>query len=241
MTQEMLEIKKRQDALWFVFPNSISMYNCREIENRIMSVLDSQPTGMRIVVDFSPVVNLFSSGIGLLIRLRKKVSEMNGYICLVNVQEKTKKLISDCHLDRVFDVFATDVEYEISQKDIVRNKLFGEKIGFVFAAIPENGTCRINLSGYLTSDHDLSHFRDFVPDATLSRFIFDLENLDLMDSTGIAVFVQLLMKIKKVGGVSVAYGANEIITDLINLVSINELIDLCQDENAAIDFIKQRK
>jgi len=237
--QDLPEVEQRHGALWIVLPNSITLENSRETESRIMGVVGSGVG--RVVVDLSRTGMLFSSGLGLLIRLRKKVSDAQGDMCLVNVSQKIKSLLVEVHLDRIFEIFATDVEFEISQKDVVRKKLFGKNIGFVFAACRENGLFRVNLSGYLTLDQDLSHFRDFHPDASVSNYVFDLAGLDLMDSTGMGIFAQLLIEIKNAGGTSVAYGANEIIADIINLVSLQELIILCQDEHSALDDIKRKK
>jgi anti-anti-sigma factor len=232
VTRDLPAFERKHGALWIVLPNSITMENSRDVENGIMAA--AGPDAARVVVDLSGTGTLFSSGLGLLIRVRKQVCDRKGYICLVNVSRKIKSLLEEVHLDRIFDIFATDVEFEISQKDIVRNKLFGTNIGFVFAACRENGLYRINLSGYLTYDQDLSHLKGFVPEASVPGYVFDLAGLDLIDSTGFGIISRLLTDIKNAGGFSVAYGANDIIADLINLVSLQEMISLFPDERSAL-------
>jgi anti-anti-sigma factor len=89
-----------------------SVYNFSPIEAAIVGRL----TGSRdeVVFDLARVRVLYSSGIGILVRVHKRVEKQKGKIYLVNVPRTVAQALTSLHLDSVFDIYATDVEFEIS-------------------------------------------------------------------------------------------------------------------------------
>ncbi|GAB6189773.1 anti-sigma F factor antagonist [Marinitoga arctica] len=57
-----------------------------------------------IIIDFSALTTIDSSGIGQLISLKKKLNESNKELILINMDEKVKKLFSLLKLQEVFNI-----------------------------------------------------------------------------------------------------------------------------------------
>jgi anti-anti-sigma factor len=232
-----LKIENKMDYVWITLPDSINMDTYTAIEQGIQSHL----TGayQRVVLDLSGTANLFSSGLGLLIRIRKSIGQSNGFLCLVNVSKKIRLLLETVHLDKVFTVFATDVEFEISQEEIFKKRVLGNKFGFVCVSRIENGIYRINLSGFMTVDQNLSAIGDFKPDYKIMYHVFDLTGLDMVDSSGAHILMRLLMNIHEHEGKSVAYGVNDEVAALADILGMGEFLHFCKDERTALEEIKK--
>jgi anti-anti-sigma factor len=209
----------------------------KAIEEKIEARLDAEY--VRVVVDLFKTSNLFSSGLGLIIRIRKRVAKSNGFICLVNVSGKIRAVLETVRLDKVFTIYATDVEFEISQEEIFKKRLFGDKFGFVCVSRVENGIYRINLSGHMTVEQNLSAINNFKPDYKIMNHVFDLTGLDVIDSSGAHILMKLLINIKQYDGKSVAYGVNDTVASLAEILGMNEFLHFCKDERSALEGIKK--
>ncbi|MGB7566421.1 MAG: STAS domain-containing protein [Chitinivibrionales bacterium] len=234
---EALKIENKSDFVWITLPDSVNMDTYKAIEEKIESRLDA--ACVRVVLDLSKTSNLFSSGLGLIIRVRKWVAKSNGFICLVNVSRKIRAILETVHLDKVFTIYATDVEFEISQEEIFKKRLFGDTFGFVCVSRIENGMYRINLSGHMTVDQNLSVINNFKPNYKIMYHVFDLTGLDVIDSSGAHIFMKLLMNIDQHDGKSVAYGANDTVASLAEILGINEYLHFCEDERSALEGIQK--
>ena len=232
-----MKIENKSDFVWVTLPDSINMDTYMALEENIQARLGSG--NVRVVLDLSKTNNLFSSGLGLIIRIRKWVAQSNGFICLVNVSRKVRAVLETVHLDKVFTIYATDVEFEISQEDIFKKRMFGNKSGFVCVSRIENGTYRINLSGHMTVEQNLSVINDFKPDYKIMNHVFDLTGLDVIDSSGAHLLMKLLMNINQHDGKSIAYGANETVASLAEILGMNEFLHFCVDERSALEGIKK--
>ncbi len=230
-----LKIENKMDYVWVTLPDSINMDTYKTIEDAIQASLSGAYP--RVVVDLSETDNLFSSGLGLLIRIRKSIGQSNGFLCLVNVSQKIRSLLETVHLDKVFTIFATDVEFEISQEEIFKKRVLGAKFGFVCISHVENGMYRINLSGHMTVDQNLSAISDFKPDYKISYHVFDLTGLDMVDSSGAHILMRLLMNIHEHEGKSAAYGVNADVAALAEILGMDEYLKFYCDERTALQEI----
>ncbi|MCK4660144.1 MAG: STAS domain-containing protein [Phycisphaerae bacterium] len=61
----------------------------------------------RIVLDFSSVKFLASSGLGMLLNLRKKVSAAGGVVVICGLRPELLKVFTITNLDRLFEFFDT--------------------------------------------------------------------------------------------------------------------------------------
>ncbi|MBD3315680.1 MAG: STAS domain-containing protein [Chitinivibrionales bacterium] len=234
--QEQVKIEERSGFVWVTLPDAVRMDNYTAIEKAIISNLSGKDD--RLVLDLSETVYLYSSGIGLMVRIHKEMSGANGVLYLVNVSRKIRDFLESMRLDKVFTIYATDVEFEISRDEIWREKNSGQKIGFVFVAQPENGVYRINISGQMDALHDLSPLDNFEPEEHVSHYVIDLRDLDIMDTYGSQAFVDFLQKIRGWGGKCLTYGAGEMVRELMSLLSIDSLMEHFSTEQEAMDGLK---
>jgi anti-anti-sigma factor len=224
-------ITRKMGYLWVVLPDTITVDTNLEIESRIESYL--QPKDEKLVLDFSNTYSLFSSGLGLMIRLRKKVAESGGLVCLVNVSRRVREFLSTLNLDRVFPIYTTDVEFEVSREDIWNSKHAEQP--FLFVAQVENGVYRINISGDMTVGCDFSMVKSFTPKHEIGIYIIDLSGLEMIDSGSAAVLFDLIERIRRQGGTCRAYGADQIIADLLTVLGIDQRVTMFPDEKTAIE------
>lgn len=234
---DVLRIENKSDFIWITLPDAINMDTYKPIEKEIGARLNTDY--MRVVLDMSETNNIFSSGLGLIIRVHKLVTKSNGAICLVNVSKKIRAILEIVHLDKVFTLYATDVEFEISHEEIFKKSLFGDRFGFVCVSNIENGMYRINLSGQMTMEQNLSVINDFRPDYRIMYHVFDLTGLDLIDSSGAHILMKLLINISEHDGRSAAYGACDTVADLADILGMKEFLHFFSDERSALEGIKK--
>jgi anti-anti-sigma factor len=230
-----ISVTVKNGFLWIAMPDSITMDNYVRIEEQIVEAVAGSCT--RVVLDMAVTRNLFSSGLGLLIRIKKYLDERNCTLFLVNVSHKIQDILAAVHLDKLFPVYATDVEFEISQDDILGTQASAGKTGFVFVAKIENGAYRISMSGTCGMGRDLSRLSAFSPDRKIRWYVFDLTGLDMVDTAGIHLIAQLFMGIRDMKGSVVTYGADGSVKDLMDVLNLTDFVVFCKNERDALKAI----
>lgn len=227
-----ISIERKMDCLWITLPDAITMYSTRDLENMIDDSLEDKSN---VVLDFTNTRNLFSSGLGLIIRIRKKVYEGNGSMALVNVSEKMRELLDALNLNKVLAIYATDVEFEISRSDIWEKHISGNELGFLFVAQIENNLYRINISGEMICGTNFGQCIEFNPSADIANYIFDFSNLELIDQEGAAVLLDLTKKISLVKGRCHAFGVEKWLQETIEALGAAEYLTFYDGEKSLIE------
>lgn len=230
-------ITRENGFLRVVLPDAIGMDDSTEIEREIKSHLSDKKE--QVVLDFSTTATLYSSGIGLLIRLQKMEKQTDRPIYFVNVSKKLRNFFTDLKMDRVFKIFATDVEFDLSKDEIWEKKLSEVKDEFIFIAQVEEGIYRLTFSGQMSSLQDLSPISEFAPDEDIEHFIFNLESLDVIDTYGAQVFNDFVDRIQNMGKKCVIYGANQMIHDVFEVFPSKNKLDFYETEKEAVEKIKK--
>ncbi|MBN1552875.1 STAS domain-containing protein [bacterium] len=230
-------IQRENEYLRVVLPNSISMEESRELEHDIIAQCGEN--GEKLILDFSRTSALYSSGIGLLIRLRKFLMEREGSVFLVNVSRKLRELLSQLNLDRVFPIYGTDVEFDISGEDeLWKKKAATDDTKFIFIAQVENSLYRLTLSGHMSSVYDLSSLSEFNPQQGVSQYVLNLENLDIVDTYGAQLLNDFIERIRNRGARIVVYGANAVLSDILDLFPALKNCKFYSTENEAIENLQ---
>ncbi len=232
-SNEQVHIEKKHGYLWVRLPEAFSADAVILFDKAVSRRLS--PEENRLVIDCGETEDIYSSGIGFLVRMRKKTGELNGMFCLVNISQKIRSLFESMQLQKVFPMYATDVEFELSQ-DGLWNKNLTEELGFLFVAQIENGVYRINLSGHMDALHDLSPVSEFHPEKPVAFYLFNLENLDCMDTYGSQLFLELIQRARDFGGRCISYGASEMIRELLKILSIDGFLEHCESEQEALSL-----
>jgi anti-anti-sigma factor len=232
-------VQMKMGCIWVVLPGSLDIDTSATVEREIERSLAQAKQNIRVVFDLSLTRELYSTGMGFLIRIQKRFSASNGSMYLVNVSPKIRNILQAVHLDKVFPVYATDVEFEISQEQF-REQANTPEVGFVFIRCIENGMYRIHCSGSMTATRDLAALSQFRRDEAVARYLFDFNGLDMIDSVGAATLIKLLRDIREHGGLSFAFGANRGVTELIELLGMDEYLALLPDERSALGAARKK-
>ncbi len=230
-----LSVTQEDRFIRVVLPDAIGMDDSHQIEKEIVTHLSEGNN--QLVIDLSKTTALYSSGIGLLIRLQKISKENENMVYLVNVSKKFRDLFSDLNLDRVLHIYSTDVEFDLSKDEIWEKKLTEESEGFIFVAQVEKNLFRLTFSGQMTSLHDLSLLSEFVPEENIDFIVMNLDSLDLIDTYGAQLFNDFIERIQNLGKKCVIYGANELIRNLFNLFPTIIEFTFFESEKEALESI----
>jgi len=90
-----------------------------ELQESLMSVIESASGKMSLILDFSNVRFLSSAVLGLLIRVSRRIYEQEGQLRLCNINPKIYEIFKITRLTKTFDIY-TDVESaaeDLSQAD----------------------------------------------------------------------------------------------------------------------------
>jgi anti-anti-sigma factor len=230
-----LTLEERSGCLWITLPDAITMYDNKDVEQRIAKQLRDRND--HVVLDFSNTRAVYSSGLGLMIRIRRFVTERGGMLSLVNVAQPIHEMFSALKIDKVFTLYATDVEFEISREDFPSKKNDSGKIGFLFVAKAEHGSMRFNISGEMTSEYNLSSCREFKPTGTSPLHLFDLSGLEVIDSAGAEALADLTSRIAAAGGTARAYGVHGVILETLTLLNADNYLTFYNDEKSAYEGV----
>ncbi len=226
-----LTIEDRSGYLWITLPDAITMYDNKEIELKIGNSLRDRKD--HVVLDFSHTRAVYSSGLGLMIRIRRFVTERGGTLSLVNVSEPIGKMFSALNIDKVFNIFTTDVEFEITREDFLKKKGPENGPGFLFVSRVERNTCYIHVSGEMTAAFDLSQCSKLLPAENVRCYLFDFSALEIVDGTGAEALRGLTGRITREGGVCRAYGASELKREMLTILGAERDLSFYPDEESA--------
>ena len=90
-----------------------------ELQESLMSVIESASGKISLILDFGNVRFLSSAVLGLLIRVSKRICEQEGQLRLCNINPKIYEIFKITRLTKTFDIY-TDVESaaeDLSQAD----------------------------------------------------------------------------------------------------------------------------
>jgi len=232
-----LKIENKSDFTWVTLPDSINMDTYKTLEENIQARLDSG--NVRVVLDLSKTNNLFSSGLGLIIRIRKWWRNPMVSSVLSMFPEKYARSSKRCTLTKYLPSTLPTWNSKFRRMRFLEKRMFGDKFTFVCVSRVENGMYRINLSGHMTVEQNLSVINDFKPDYKIMNHVFDLTGLDVIDSSGAHILMKLLMNINQHDGKSVAYGVNETVASLAEILGMNEFLHFCVDERSALQSVRK--
>ncbi len=91
----------------------------KELQESLMSVIESASSKMSLILDFGNVRFLSSAVLGLLIRVSKRIYEQEGQLRLCNINPRIYEIFKITRLTKTFDIY-TDVESaaeDLSQAD----------------------------------------------------------------------------------------------------------------------------
>ncbi len=221
-------IVRESDYLKIYLPNSIGVDDTLEMQSKIESSV--LPKNDQVVFDFSETTALYSPGLGMLIRLKKIITESGGAVSLVNVSKRIRKILIELNLDKIFPIYATDIEFEMSQDAHLTGS--GQDDALIFSPHLEENMYTIMISGHLTAANEVSELISFTPQSGITSFKINLIGLDIIDSHGSKILVDFITALEKLGGTSALFGANKVVQNLLELAAPKPLSFFESEEEA---------
>ncbi len=237
MSRKNLVITRENGFLRVVLPDAIGMDDSVEIENKIQESISEKKESL--ILDFSKTTVIYSSGLGLLIRLQNLIREIECIIYFVNVSRKLQDMFASLNLEKVFEIYATDVEFDLSKDEIWQKKLSKEDTQFIFIAQIEDGIYRLTLSGQMISINDLSTLSEFEPEDEIVCMVLNLQSLDFVDTYGAQLFNDFIERIQNSGKKCIIFGANDMICHLFNIFPSNFGFNSYDTEKEALASIEK--
>ncbi len=219
--------------IWFRLPRDITIDNYRTIEDYVMGKVSG--TEDRVVLDLADTAHVYSSGIGMLVRVRTAVAGGGGTLCLVNVDRKISDMLRSMHLDKILPMYSTDVEFEISEEEVWKEKMAEDSVNFSFGRVAHEGVCKIRMIGHMNALHDLSKLNDFLPGEGVHTCVLDLSGVELVDTYGGQMLMDLARKCRDQGMRVGAFGANEYVMELLGYLAVDNVMYLYETEDALLE------
>lgn len=99
-----MEIREKGDVFVIKLSGIINVQYAVEIENEL-EVFFSRSSPKKVIVDFSEVQHISSSGLRVLVGFYKKIISNEGKMILANLNSNLKKIFKIVELDTVFHIF----------------------------------------------------------------------------------------------------------------------------------------
>lgn len=80
-----------------------------DLQESIMSLIESDATKLKLILDFGNVRFLSSAVLGMLIRISKRIYEHDGRLRLCNINPRIYEIFKITRLTKTFDIYS-DVE-----------------------------------------------------------------------------------------------------------------------------------
>ena len=104
-----VEYAENATIITFTDEKILEEKDVQALQESIMSVIESAPGGIKLILDFCNVRFLSSAVLGLLIRISKKVYEHDGQLKLCSISPKIYKIFKITRLTKIFDIYQ-DIE-----------------------------------------------------------------------------------------------------------------------------------
>jgi anti-anti-sigma factor len=140
----------------------------------------------QLAIDFEKVEYVNSILLSMLIRLKKRIEESGGVICLVNLSDYCEELLEKLKLNTVFTTYKTYRQFNDFQKSIESETL---------------GDC-IHLTGNITvssADEVRIPMKKMI-DSGVKNVSIDMSHVKIIDSIGIGEIIRFTKVLKNKGG-----------------------------------------
>ena len=102
-------IEERQGCLWITFKESIDMDNYKAIEDSVSQHIKESKL-QKVVIDLSQTITLFSSGLGLLMKILRQMSEGK------EATDKMREGLETMNLDKILSIYPSAEAFESEQE-----------------------------------------------------------------------------------------------------------------------------
>ncbi len=101
--------------------------------------------------------------------------------------------------------------------------------------------CKLNIRGNISieNSHEIAVLVRALMDGGFKRIIFNLENLNFIDSTGIGIIIRIKKNCMQAGsGDIVLYNVPPKINEVFDLVNLKDFVKISYSEQKALEYLK---
>ncbi|WP_051957926.1 WecB/TagA/CpsF family glycosyltransferase [Desulfobacter vibrioformis] len=198
--------------------------------------LEAQSANAQLVLDFNDTTFIDSSGLGLLVRLWRQTSQNTRTIFFLNIGPVLERFFK---LNRMWDLFKDHIfsdfeEITASMKDA------GTRLPFSYAVQIEPGFNILKLYGRLdAAQMSALDLEAMLNDISQSHAILDLEELDFVDSSGLALFIKLQKPLAQAEKQLILCNPKDPVKQMLRITRLTKLFALTPDLPSAEKRLEQ--
>lgn len=239
-TTMQLEIRQEKEFIHVKFFRVCNL-NSGNTEDFKTQILAKYKPGSTVILDFKNLDYIDSAGLTVLIHIRRKISETNGHLKLVNIGDKISKLLQITRLHRIFDIYEN---FEVAFKSIEKKEQTGSKkkpytIHLQVKHTPSYSWVKITQPDSLIKANT-AQFRTKIREY-LKRsptVILNFDNIRNIDSSGIASLIHLKRLSREQKKKILLVYNNRVLNRLFKLYSLDDLFSQFQTDREAIATVK---
>jgi anti-sigma B factor antagonist len=191
-----------------------------------------------IVIDLRNVSYLSSFTLRILMKNHKAAVEVGRNLVLINIDDELRKFVSASRLDAVLPIYKDENEFALEHNHPQPHPLEeNTPKSFSYTLREQDGIIIADICGVLEDATILQNFEEAVFEKIKNgktKFVFNLENLNFIDSLSIGRFVKLNRLLLTKNGKLIFCQPNELIKDFLSVLGLNDLIHVCETQTEAI-------
>ncbi|MFA6449981.1 MAG: STAS domain-containing protein [bacterium] len=98
-----LEIKKEKDYTHIIVHGEVDLYNANELKEKVHMSTD-RAISPNLIIDLKDVDYIDSTGLGILIGIKRRTTEKGGVLILVLYSDRINKLFEITGLNKIFTI-----------------------------------------------------------------------------------------------------------------------------------------
>ncbi|KAA3606625.1 MAG: STAS domain-containing protein [Calditrichaeota bacterium] len=215
-------------ALTFKFPKVVNSVNVEKTHSMIYEKVMGDATN--VIVDLSDVEYFDVSGLGMFMSLRRQVKARKKEFFIIGLNEKVK---GSFLVNRIWDTLEREVL--ANENDVFKKlKEKGSMPGFYFLITMKDGFGVVKLVGRLDSFYASEfNYESFVEKLGNKNYIFDMEELDFVDSTGLGTILKIYKHFARNNQKMVLCSLNEGVTQLLKITKLIKVFKITDNLNTA--------
>ncbi len=212
------------------------IFDTAVVEEQKERIVDNTSNSQNVVLDLSGVNFIDSSGIGLIVTLKRKLDENNKKLFLIGISKKIQRTLE---INRIFDLFKDLVYDDINSiKNVIEN--IYALPPFFYIAIEKTTHVLVKLFGTL----DAAQMTELEINAIFNQIgnsncIFDLSGLSFVDSSGIMLFLKTHKQVAKHNKTFVVFGLKKTVLQMFRITKLDRFFTITDNEMAAEKLLKE--
>lgn len=101
-----LKFESVNDALIIHMYGELDHHNCEEVRSKLDDRIEREKS-KKVILDFSGITFMDSSGIGVIIGRYKKMNLSNGKICVAQARNTVEKVFMLSGMNKIIDIYNT--------------------------------------------------------------------------------------------------------------------------------------